>query len=173
MTFEIITTERLILRSVSDADLETLHSIVFSDPEVMSQAFHGRIFSRRESEDFVDSHFDHDGNGKQPGVLVIGDTGEIAGFAGLLECSALGDRDYEIGFVLARNYWGYGYATEIGLAQIAHGLQVIGCERLLALVSSSNRASAAGAKSMSRRFLPERSRPDGGPQSYRPERHCK
>jgi len=52
----------------------------------------------------------------------------------------LGCKDYEIGFVLARKYWGKGYASEIGIAQIEYG-QDIGCERLLALVSPGNVAS--------------------------------
>ncbi len=53
-------------------------------------------------------------------------------------CSALGRRDYEIGFVLARDYWGKAYASEIGVGQIEYGLEVIGCKRLLALVSPGN-----------------------------------
>jgi len=106
----------------------------------MSQAFAGKTLSRQESTDFFKNCFDHDGNGKQPGALVLNGPGTIVGFAGLVECPVLGCKDYEIGFVLARKYWGKGYASEIGIAQIEYG-QGIGCERLLALVSPGNVAS--------------------------------
>jgi len=141
MTSEIITSERLILRSVCDADTDILHAIIFSDPEVTEFAFAGKTLSRQESAIFIENYFDHDGNGEQMGVLVLSGTGEIIGFAGLLECSALGLKDYEIGFVLARTHWGKGYATEIGFAQIEYGLREKGCERLLALVAPGNVAS--------------------------------
>ena len=107
----------------------------------MSQAFAGKTLSRQESTDFFKNCFDHDGNGKQLGVLVLDHPGTIIGFAGLVECRVLGRKDYEIGFVLARKYWGKGYASEIGIAQIEYGLGDAGCERLLALVSPGNVAS--------------------------------
>lgn len=141
MTSEIMATERLALRSVRDSDLDTLHRITFSDPEVMSHAFAGKTFSRLESKYFFRNYFDHDGNGKQMGVLVLNGPGTIIGFAGLVECPVLSRKDYEIGFVLAREYWGKGYASEIGIAQIKYGLEEAGCERLLALVSPANAAS--------------------------------
>ena len=141
MITRIITSKRLTLRSAHDSDLDTLHKIIFSDPEVMSQAFEGKTLSRQESTDFFRNYFDHDGNGKQLGVLVLNGPGNIIGFAGLLACPVLGRRDYEIGFVLARKYWGKGYASEIGMAQIEYGIESAGCERLLALVSPGNTAS--------------------------------
>ena len=141
MTIEIITSDRLILRSAVDSDLESLYDVVFSVPEVMLHAFGGKPFSKEETADFFASSFDHNGNGKQLGVLCEKDSNTIIGFAGLLECSVLGERDYEIGFVFGQKFWGKGYATEIGYAQIEYGLGVIGCTRLLAQVAPSNAAS--------------------------------
>lgn len=122
MTVHIIATSRLILRSASNFDLDQLYDIVFSDPEVMSQAFEGKPLSRKQAADFFTSSFDHDGNGMQLGVLTLKDSGRVIGFAGLLESTALGKQDFEIGFVLGREFWGRGHATEIGLAQIQYGL---------------------------------------------------
>jgi RimJ/RimL family protein N-acetyltransferase len=141
MITDIITTDRLILRSACDSDLEPLYDIVFSVPEVMSHAFEGKPFSKEKSVDFFASFFDHDGNGKQLGVLTLKNAGTIIGFAGLLECSAFGIRDYEIGFILGLEFWGKGYASEIGHAQIEYGLSVIGCKRLLAVVTPKNKPS--------------------------------
>jgi RimJ/RimL family protein N-acetyltransferase len=143
MTVEIIATRRLILRSASDSDLDSLFDIVFSDPEVMSQAFEGKPLSRKQAADFFYSAFDHDGNGMQLGVLTLMGSGTIIGFAGLLESASLGQQDFEIGFVLGREYWGKGYATEIGVAQVEYGLERRKCSRLLAFVAPGNEASKA------------------------------
>jgi len=138
MTVDIISTNRLLLRSTCDSDFGTLYDIAFSDPEVMCHAFEGKPLSKKESTDFFTNSFDHDGNGKQIGVLVLKNADIPIGFAGLWACSVLGKLDYEIGFVLGQEFWGKGYATEIGLAQIDYGLDTIGCNRLLALVSPKN-----------------------------------
>ena len=152
MTIEVLNTERLVLRSIQDSDLDILHERIFSDAEVMAQAFEGKVFSRPDSLYFVANYLDHDGNGKQPGVLILKDSGNVIGFAGLLKCTALEREDYEIGFVLARNYWGKGYATEIGKAQIEYGLKVVGCERLLALVTPGNHASRSVLQKIGMRY---------------------
>jgi RimJ/RimL family protein N-acetyltransferase len=143
---DIISTNRLTLRSACNTDLETLYDIVFSVAEVMAQAFEGNSLTKDKAMRFFADHFDRNGNGRQLGVLTLRDSGNIIGFAGLLECSALGERDYEIGFVLGREFWGKGYATEIGRGQIEYGLEVAGCKRLLALVSPGNNASIAVLK---------------------------
>jgi len=151
MTIEIITTNRLVLRSVSESDLEQLFDIVFSVPEVMAQAFEGKLLSRKQAAEFFHRSFDHDGNGMQLGVLTLKDCGTIIGFAGLLETTALGIQDFEIGFVLGREYWGRGYATEIGLAQIEYGLERKKCRRLLAFVAPKNEASKSALRKIGMR----------------------
>jgi ribosomal-protein-alanine N-acetyltransferase len=141
LTVNLIATNRLILRSAGNSDLDQLYDIVFADPEVMSQAFEGKPLSSKQAVDFFTSSFDFDGNGMQLGVLTLKSSGTIIGFAGLLESTAIGKQDFEIGFVLGREFWGRGYATEIGLAQIEYGLVQKKCTRLLAFVSPENEAS--------------------------------
>jgi [ribosomal protein S5]-alanine N-acetyltransferase len=50
-------------------------------------------------------------------------------------------RRAEPGFMLARAYWGRGYATEAMRAVIGYGFGVLGLERLIARIHSSNDAS--------------------------------
>lgn len=140
---DVISTERLILRSAHSSDLDRLFEIVFSNAEVMQHAFYGKTFDKAEAATFFEDNFDFAGSGIGLGVLTLKDTGEIIGFSGLLPCSALGEKDYEIGFVLGRDYWGKGYATEIGQAQIKFGFEVIACDRLLGVVLPENAASKA------------------------------
>jgi RimJ/RimL family protein N-acetyltransferase len=75
------------------------------------------------------------------GVLADKTSGEVIGFAGLNPCEVLSEDDLEIGFVLAREAWGRGLATEIGQAQLAFGFGRLGRARLLALASAQNAAS--------------------------------
>lgn len=143
MSIEIISTERLALRTVSHSDFEMLYDLVFSAPEVMAKAFAGITFSREQAKVFMFDHFDWDGNGMQLAPLVLKESNSLIGFAGLLHSSVLNSNDYEFGFVLGKKFWGRGYATEIGLAQIEYGINIKGCKRLLAQVSPDNKASIA------------------------------
>ena len=138
---EIIVTPRLRLRRITGADVQLLHDHVLSDAAVMALALSGQPMSSSQSRDFIDRNFDHDGNGKKLGVLIERATEKVIGFAGLLQCDALGELDYELGFVLRRAAWGHGYATEIGRGQLEYGLNVLGLRRLLALVSPKNNVS--------------------------------
>lgn len=132
-----------MLRHFRDEDLDSL-CLLFSDPEVMAQTFRGKPFSKEECVEFSRDFFDYGGNKTQKtGVLVLRATEEIVGIAGLSVCHALGDEDYELGFILARHCWGKGYATEIGQAQVEYGLGKLGCKRLLALVAPGNLPSAS------------------------------
>ncbi len=139
---EIIVTSRLCLRSPVPDDLQALHDNVLSDAAVMAQAFAGRPMSSVQSMEFFHRNFDHDASGKKLGILIERTTAQVIGFAGLLPCDALGESDYELGFVLRRSAWGQGYATEIGWGQLDYGFNVLGLRRLLALVSPANEASA-------------------------------
>ncbi len=93
MTVEIIATNRLTLRSACNTDLESLYEIVFSAPDVMAHAFEGNPFSKEKAMQFFADNFDNDGNGRQLGVLIQNHSNTVIGFAGLLACSALGNRD--------------------------------------------------------------------------------
>jgi ribosomal-protein-alanine N-acetyltransferase len=47
----------------------------------------------------------------------------------------------EVGYVLGREYWGRGYATEAATAMRDHALGSLGLRRLIALVDHGNEAS--------------------------------
>jgi [ribosomal protein S5]-alanine N-acetyltransferase len=143
MSSEILRTPRLSLRCPAASDLDILYSRVLSDADVMRFVFHGGALSLARAAAFFQSEFDHAGSGLGLGTLVESESGEIVGFAGLVTCNALGIEDHEFGFVLARPFWGKGYATEIGRGQIDYGLGVLKFRRLLALVSPANAASIA------------------------------
>jgi RimJ/RimL family protein N-acetyltransferase len=137
----VLTTSRMVLRAVSEADISQLYRKIFSVPEVMDWVFAGTTLSLAESESFIRANFNF--KAAPTGLCALADkaSGEVIGFAGLNPCRALSDDDLEIGFVLAREAWGRGLATEIGRAQIAFGFGRLGRSRLLALASAQNAAS--------------------------------
>ncbi|HEX4962208.1 MAG TPA: GNAT family N-acetyltransferase [Thermoanaerobaculia bacterium] len=142
-TTEIISTPRLSLRSTKAGDLDVLYEIVFSDPDVMRFVFEGVPYTRERAAEFFATTFDHEATGLKLGILVEKANSQIIGFSGLLECRALGEKDYEIGFVLARSAWGNHYAREIGRGQLEYGFYTVNCARLLAQVAPGNDASIA------------------------------
>jgi ribosomal-protein-alanine N-acetyltransferase len=149
---EIIATPSLRLRTLTHADVQLLHDHVFSDAAVMALALSGQPMSSSQSRDFIDRNFDHDASGRKLGVLIERATEQVIGFAGLLQCDALGEPDYELGFVLRRSAWGYGYTTEIGRGQLKYRFNVLGLTRLLALVSPKNNVSTIVLKKIGMEF---------------------
>ena len=52
----------------------------------------------------------------------------------------------EVGYVLGRDYWGHGYATEAARAAMDWGFATIGFDRLISLIDPANAASIAVAE---------------------------
>ena len=141
----------MVLRAVDEADIPQLYQKIFGVPEVMSWVFAGAALSRAESEDFIRANFNF--KAAPVGLCALADrvTGGVIGFAGLNPCEVLSDDDLEFGFVLAREAWGRGLATEIGQAQLALGFERLGRARLLALASAENAASISALKKLGMR----------------------
>jgi RimJ/RimL family protein N-acetyltransferase len=61
---------------------------------------------------------------------------------GGLQHSTIGIGDcLTVGYVIAPEVWGRGYATEIATAAVAHAFEILGVDRLYASVLSTNAAS--------------------------------
>jgi RimJ/RimL family protein N-acetyltransferase len=51
--------------------------------------------------------------------------------------------DLEIGWRLAREYWGHGYATEAAASWLEHGFTALGLSRIIAVTDTPNVRSIA------------------------------
>jgi RimJ/RimL family protein N-acetyltransferase len=68
-------------------------------------------------------------------------TGQPTGWGGLQRSTiGIGDR-LTVGYVIAPEKWGRGYATEIATESVAHAFGILGAHRLYASVLSTNAAS--------------------------------
>ncbi|ARU48503.1 GNAT family N-acetyltransferase [Sulfurospirillum diekertiae] len=126
-------TERLRLRTLNQEDSKTLYELIFSDKDVIKYTFGKDTIAEQNVYEYV----------KQIGLKVLENntTHEIIGLAGVLPCSYLQEDDYEFGFILAKKFWGQGYASEIGKAQIESIKNALLKNRAVATVYPENVAS--------------------------------
>ena len=114
--FDVIETERLVLRRWREADREPFAELN-GDPETL--VYFPSTLTRAESDAFVDrieTRFEAHGYGLW--ALEVRETGQFIGFTGLapMPDGVPGAGGTEIGWRLARPAWHRGYATEAALA---------------------------------------------------------
>lgn len=148
----ILETKRLVLRTINEKDFHSLYEEVFSNEEVVKFTFGKELFTLEESKKFMKDNCNFD-NKLGLSTLIEKDTKKIIGLAGVIECEYLNTIDYEFGFILGKNYWGKGYAKEIGQAQIDFIKQEIKTNRVLALVDESNDASVKTIEKLGLSYL--------------------
>jgi RimJ/RimL family protein N-acetyltransferase len=134
-------TERLLLRQWRDDDLEPFAELN-ADPETMR--FFPSPPSRAESDALAESarrHIEHEGWGLWA-VEVAGGASFI-GFVGLARPSfeAHFTPAVEVGWRLAREHWGRGYATEAARAAVAHGFEELALDEIVSFTSPLNEPS--------------------------------
>jgi RimJ/RimL family protein N-acetyltransferase len=136
-------TEHLLLRRWTDDDREVFAQIN-ADPEVMRYRF--KPLTRPESYDLLDNMeacFDQHGFG-QWAVERIEDR-RVIGFIGLdvADDDALFSPPVHIGWHLARDAWGHGYATEGATAALDHVFEVVGLPEVVSHTTTANERSQA------------------------------
>ena len=148
MTMTTLKTDRLILRPWRDADFEPF-AAMSADPAVM-ETLMGPL--TREKSDAVatrlKSQIERDGFGfwamELPGIApFIGFTGiRVVDFAAPFVPPPPA-RIVEIGWRLAHEHWGKGYASEAARAALAHGFGPLGLDEIVALTAQTNARSRA------------------------------
>lgn len=71
----------------------------------------------------------------------------MLGYTGLTQFpDVAGQPEVEIGYRLARPFWGKGYATEAAMAVRDYGFDSLGFDRLISLIDPDNTASVRVAE---------------------------
>jgi RimJ/RimL family protein N-acetyltransferase len=138
-----ITTERLLLREFLDRDREPFAQLN-ADPRVMEHFPHA--LSRKESDDLVDRiglRWTEDGVGLW--AVERREDGAFLGFTGLAppRFEAPFTPCVEIGWRLAVDAWGHGYATEAARASLRFGFEQGGLDEILSWTVPANVRSRA------------------------------
>ena len=131
-------TERLILRPWRESDREPF-ALMNADPVVME--FFQACLSRAESDlavDRVEAHFRQHGFGVFAVELRSEQT--FIGFTGLSvpRFEAHFTPCVEIGWRLAKEYWGKGLATEAARAAIKYGFETVGLDEIVSFTVPAN-----------------------------------
>lgn len=134
----MIETERLILRRWQDSDHQGFHAMG-NDPEVMR--YLGPPLSHDDVETLIARQNDfHDRLGYCFWAVERCEDGAFLGFCGI-KPGAVGtpiEHHIEIGWRLARPYWGSGYAREAAQASLDHGWATLDVPDIAAMTVLAN-----------------------------------
>ena len=142
----ILSTERLLLRHFQPDDLEPLYEL-YCDPVVRKYFPDGTRThqeTKEELEWFLRGHPDYPELGLW--AAVDRHTGEFLGRCGLLPWHIEGTEEVELAFMIKKERWRQGLATEAARGIIRHASEVLHLRRLICLVMPGNAASTGVAK---------------------------
>lgn len=150
-----LATARLRLRPWHDEDLQPFAALN-ADPRVM--AHYPKPLSRAESDDvaariragFAERSF---------GLWAV-EVPDVVGFIGYVGLSVPTFRApftpcVEVGWRLALQHWGHGYATEAARAAVAHAFGPLGLDEVVSFTMHANRRSRAVMKRLGMRRAAE------------------
>jgi RimJ/RimL family protein N-acetyltransferase len=134
---ETVTTERLVLRPYERGDEAAIAALV-TDADVMRFVGDGVLTAERAKAIF-DKVFEL----YERGEWAIWAVEEVASrrVVGSAEIKPRKTGDWEIVYILSRETWGRGYATELGQAIVRFGFERLGLERVVATVDYGNAVS--------------------------------
>jgi RimJ/RimL family protein N-acetyltransferase len=148
----ILETERLRLRAFRRSDFED-YATLYGDPEVLRYLGGGAATWDRarcwRQLAFLLGHWQLGGCGMW--AVALRETGALVGSIGFAHPE--GWPGFELAWVLARRWWGRGYATEGARAALAHAFDVLHKDRVISLIDPENVASVRVAERIGERLL--------------------
>jgi RimJ/RimL family protein N-acetyltransferase len=137
-------TPRLVIRNWEERDRHLFHRIN-SDERVME------FFPFRRSRQQADEVMDQlraaiDARGFGLAAVELADSGETIGYTGLSPVTmppAIPAEEIEIGWRLAAEYWGKGYASEAASAWLRFGFRDLGLQEIISFAVATNVRSIA------------------------------
>ncbi len=146
----VLRTERLVLRSFTRDDFEPFTKIV-ADPEVVRYLDDGAPISREDCWRGMALFIGH-WHLRGYGWWAVEDraTGDFLGRIGLYNPE--GWPGIEVGWLLRRDAWGAGLATEGASAAVDYAFDVVGAAHLISLIDPRNARSIRVAEKLGERY---------------------
>jgi RimJ/RimL family protein N-acetyltransferase len=144
MLMQTLRTERLLLRMFREEDFEE-YALMVADAEVTRYLGEGKPLARGDAWRqiaFVLGHWQLRGYGLW--AVEEASTGRLAGRIGFLYPE--GWPDFELGWTLAREFWGRGYATEGARRALRYAFEELGREHVISLIRPDNAPSVRVAE---------------------------
>ncbi len=132
----LLETRRLRLRPYEMDDLGELAAIV-GDAQTMR--YYPRSFTREDAKNWIERNlgrYELDGHGLW--AMVLKDTQELIGNCGLVKQLVDHREEVEVGWLVARDKWNRGFATEAANACRDYGFDVLGLDRLISMIRPEN-----------------------------------
>jgi RimJ/RimL family protein N-acetyltransferase len=146
----VLKTPRLLLRTFRRDDLP-LYAALNADPEVV-RYLGGEPLTREHSDEIAEwANEVHQEEGI--GLLAVErrEDGAFLGMCGLHHQESYPD-DVEVGWRLAYEHWGNGYATEAATAWLDHAFGPLGLPRVISITDPPNTRSLAVMKRLGMSF---------------------
>lgn len=174
----MIETERLLLRKPKLSDAKALQQ-AYGDPEVMEFIGRGETRDLEQTREWVkraQARWKADGFGAL--VIERREDGKVLGRSGFLVWNSetwqtgtlaeFGDDVgvVEVGWILAKEHWGQGYATEAALASRDHAFRELKLTRLISLIAKGNERSMRVAEKIGERYVRDVGRDDWSVRLY-------
>ena len=139
-------TDRLTLRMLQESDIDA-YAEMCSDPEVMRYIGDGRTLSREETWRAMAAALGH-WVLRGYGLYAVEDkaTGQFIGRVGLINPE--GWPGLEIGWMIGRELWGQGFATEAAAAVVRMAYGALGATHVISLIRPQNVASIRVAEKL-------------------------
>ncbi len=152
---KILETERLILRRLTLDDLDALATL-YRDPEVRKYFPEGTLTyeeTKEELEWIIDVYYVQYGFGLW--ATIHRETGEFIGRCGLIPWTIEQHQEVVVAYMLAKEYWGQGLATEAAHAIAQYGFEHLPVLRLICLIDHDHQASIKVATKIGMTFEKE------------------
>lgn len=136
----LIETSRTYLRPFTAADAAGLHAVL-GDAEVMRYSLTGALTLAQTEARIADYCRDYARDGFGFWALRLRASDALIGVCGVKPLPVNGEREIELGYRLARDYWRQGLATESARAVCAYAFAELKLPYLIAAIEARNTAS--------------------------------
>jgi RimJ/RimL family protein N-acetyltransferase len=174
----MIETDRLILRKPKLGDAKALQQ-AYGDPEVMEFIGHGETRTLEETREWIKralARWKADKFGalvieRKEDKKVIGRTGFLVWNSETWQTGTLAEFGddigvVEVGWILAKEHWGQGYATEAAIACVQYAFKELKLTRLVSLITKGNDRSIRVAEKIGERYVRDVGRDDWSVRLY-------
>lgn len=151
---QVAETARLILREITPADAEDFYRI-YTDAETMK--FQGALpenYSVEVERYYLGKHIEmyYEARGFGLWAMVLKENNRLIGRCGLIVQEIESGREIEVTYLIERQFWNQGYASEAALAALKLGFEKFNFQRIVAFIHPQNTASARVAEKIGMRF---------------------
>ena len=150
---QIVETERLRLRAFTLADAPELYRI-FSDAETMRFQTVPENYSVEVERYYLGLHIEkyYQTFGFGLWAVILKENNRLIGRCGLVRQPVEGSEETEVSYLIERDFWNQGFASEAASAAVKLGFEKYNFPRIVAFIAPRNTASIRVAEKIGMRF---------------------